>query len=469
MQRINYLYKLLIIIFISGCTVGKKYQRPTVQLPATFQDSVAASDSGIAAMEWRTFFKDPTLIDLIDTALRNSYDLQLAVKRIEETEAYVKQARMNYVPSVDVGAAAFTTNPSNNSLNGKNLESFIGKNHVEDYTLSAAVSWDVYSWGKIKLQKEAALADYLASYEGAKTVRTTLVAEIATGYYNLLMLDEQLAIAQKNLALTDSLVRMMQLQKAAGQVTELAVQQTEVQKQTAALLIPQLEQQVAIQENAIEILSGKLPAKIARNADINSMYVWDDLSTGLPAALLSRRPDVRQSEMELMRANANVGVAKASMYPSLNITASGGLNAFKTNTWFSIPASLFFSAGASIAQPVLQHRNLKTKYEVSAIQKDEAVITFRQTVLKAGGEVVNALVQLDKLKAQQQISSNRVDTLHKAIGNATLLFRSGLADYLEVLTAQSNSLSAELTLADIQRQRLSAAVELYRALGGGWK
>ncbi len=469
MQRINYLYKLLIIIFISGCTVGKKYQRPTVQLPATFQDSVAASDSGIAAMEWRTFFKDPTLIDLIDTALRNSYDLQLAVKRIEETEAYVKQARMNYVPSVDVGAAAFTTNPSNNSLNGKNLESFIGKNHVEDYTLSAAVSWDVYSWGKIKLQKEAALADYLASYEGAKTVRTTLVAEIATGYYNLLMLDEQLAIAQKNLALTDSLVRMMQLQKAAGQVTELAVQQTEVQKQTAALLIPQLEQQVAIQENAIKILSGKLPAKIARNADINSMYVWDDLSTGLPAALLSRRPDVRQSEMELMRANANVGVAKASMYPSLNITASGGLNAFKTNTWFSIPASLFFSAGANIAQPVLQHRNLKTKYEVSAIQKDEAVITFRQTVLKAGGEVVNALVQLDKLKAQQQISSNRVDTLHKAIGNATLLFRSGLADYLEVLTAQSNSLSAELTLADIQRQRLSAAVELYRALGGGWK
>lgn len=463
------MYKLLIIIFISGCTVGKKYQRPTVQLPATFQDSVAASDSGIAAMEWRTFFKDPTLIDLIDTALRNSYDLQLAVKRIEETEAYVKQARMNYVPSVDVGAAAFTTNPSNNSLNGKNLESFIGKNHVEDYTLSAAVSWDVYSWGKIKLQKEAALADYLASYEGAKTVRTTLVAEIATGYYNLLMLDEQLAIAQKNLALTDSLVRMMQLQKAAGQVTELAVQQTEVQKQTAALLIPQLEQQVAIQENAIKILSGKLPAKIARNADINSMYVWDDLSTGLPAALLSRRPDVRQSEMELMRANANVGVAKASMYPSLNITASGGLNAFKTNTWFSIPASLFFSAGANIAQPVLQHRNLKTKYEVSAIQKDEAVITFRQTVLKAGGEVVNALVQLDKLKAQQQISSNRVDTLHKAIGNATLLFRSGLADYLEVLTAQSNSLSAELTLADIQRQRLSAAVELYRALGGGWK
>lgn len=461
--------KLLFIIFISGCTVGKEYQRPTVQLPATFQDSVTASDSGIAAMEWRTFFKDPTLIDLIDTALNNSYDLQLAVKRIEETEAYVKQAKMNYVPSVDVGAAAFTTNPSNNSLNGKNLESFIGKNHVEDYTLSAAVSWDVYSWGKIKLQKEAALAAYLASYEGAKTVRTTLVAEIATGYYNLLMLDEQLAIAQKNLALTDSLVRMMQLQKAAGQVTELAVQQTEVQKQTAALLIPQLEQQVAIQENAIKILSGKLPAKIARNADINSMYVWDDLSTGLPAALLSRRPDVRQSEMELMRANANVGVAKASMYPSLNITASGGLNAFKTNTWFSIPASLFFSAGASIAQPVLQHRNLKTKYEVSAIQKDEAVITFRQTVLKAGGEVVNALVQLDKLKAQQQISSNRVDTLHKAIGNATLLFRSGLADYLEVLTAQSNSLSAELTLADIQRQRLSAAVELYRALGGGWK
>jgi multidrug efflux system outer membrane protein len=462
------LIPILSIVFINACSVGKRYQRPTVQLPQQF-DSTAATDSSIAGIEWRNFFKDTTLISLIDSALKNSYDLQFAVKRIEEAEAYVKQAKMNYVPTVDVAASALTSNPSNNSLDGKSLASVIGKNHVEDYTLSATVSWDVYSWGKIKYEKEATLANYLATYEGARTVQTTLIAEIATGYYNLLMLDEQLNIAQKNVALTDTLVNMMKLQKTAGQVTELAVQQTEVQQQTAALLIPQLEQQIAIQENTIKILSGELPSSINRTGNIETAYVWDNLSAGFPSELLSRRPDVRASEMALVAANANVGAAKAAMYPSLNITASGGLNAFKASKWFTMPASLFFTAAGTIAQPVLQHRELKTKYEVSAIQRDEAVINFRQSVLNAGGEVVNALVQLNKLKTQQQISSAQVDTLHKAIGNASLLFKSGLADYLEVITAQSNSLTAELNLADIQRQRLAAAVELYRALGGGWK
>ena len=188
------------IIFINACSVGKKYQRPTVQLPQQF-NNVAPSDSSVASVEWKNFFKDTTLIRLIDSAINNSYDLQLAVKRIEEAQAYVKQSKMNYVPTIDIGASATTSNPSNNSLNGKSLESFIGANHIEDYTLSATVSWDIYSWGKIRYQKDAALANYLQTYEGARTVQTTLIAEIANGYYNLLMLDEQLHIAQKNVAL----------------------------------------------------------------------------------------------------------------------------------------------------------------------------------------------------------------------------------------------------------------------------
>ena len=455
------------IIFINACSVGKKYQRPTVQLPNQF-DSTVATDSSVANIEWKNFFKDTTLISLIDSALQNSYDLQLAVKRIEEAQAYVKQAKMNYVPTIDISAGVTTSNPSNNSLDGKSLSSFIGKNHLEDYTLSATVSWDVYSWGKIQYQKDAALANYLQTYEGARTVQTTLIAEIATGYYNLLMLDKQLQIAQQNVALTDTLVNMMRLEKTAGQVTELAVQQIEVQQQTAQILVPQLEQQIAIQENTIKILSGELPSSIVRTATIDSAYVWDNLSAGFPAELLSRRPDVRANEQAIIAANANVGVAKASMYPSINITAGGGLNSFKASNWFTIPASLFFTLTGSVVQPLLHHRELKTQYEVSEVQKEEAVITFRQSVLNAGGEVVNAMVQLDKLKTQQQISHAQVDTLHKAITNATLLFRSGLADYLEVITAQSNSLNAELNLADIQRQRLAAAVELYRSLGGGW-
>jgi outer membrane protein, multidrug efflux system len=283
------------------------------------------------------------------------------------------------------------------------------------------------------------------------------------------MLDTQLDITRKNLALSDTIVQMMRLQKRAGQVTELAVQQAEVQSQTAALLVPQLEQEIAIQENTIRILSGELPSPIIRSVQLNSFNAGNDLPTGLPAAMISRRPDVRASEMALVAANANVGIAQAEMYPSFNITASGGLNAFKASKWFVMPASLFATAAGTVAQPVLQHRRLKTQLEVARIQREEAVISFRQSALNAIGEVVNALVRLDKLKAQKQIASSQVDTLQKAISNAELLFRSGMADYLEVITAQSNSLNAELSLADIERQQLSAMVELYRSLGGGWK
>ncbi len=469
MQKRFQFYIALFIVVVSSCTVGKNYQRPELELPQQFGTTAPSDTNSIASMEWRQFFTDTTLQRLIDHALSGNFDLQIAMKRIDEAQAYVKQAKMNYVPTAQVQASASTSTPSDNSLNGKSLESFLGKSHVEDYTLSLGVSWEIDVWGKIKRQKEAALANYLQTYEGARAVETSLIANIANSYFNLLMLDTQLDITRKNLALSDTIVQMMHLQKQAGQVTQLAVQQTEVQRQTAAILVPQLEQEIAIQENAIRILSGELPSAIVRNAQLQNFNVTDNLPTGLPAAMISRRPDVRANEMALVAANANVGIAQAEMYPSFNITATGGLNAFKASKWFSMPSSLFATAAGTITQPVLQHRQLKTQVEVAKVQREEAVISFRQSALNAIGEVVNALVRLDKLKAQRQITSAQVDTLQKAISNAELLFKSGLADYLEVITAQSNSLNAELSLADIRRQQLSAMVELYRSLGGGWK
>ena len=468
MQKRFYFY-IVLLVSLSACVVGKNYERPPVELPQQFSSSTAPSDSSIATMQWRMFFKDTTLLNLIDSAIKGNYDLQLAVKRIDEAEAYVKQAKANYLPAVTAQATVSSSIPSQNSLNGKSLESFIGQKHIEDYTLSAAASWEIDVWGKIKRQKEAAVANYLQSYEGAKAVQTTLVANLANGYFNLLMLDKQLDITRRNLLLSDTLVRVTLLLKNAGQVTQLAVEQSDVQRQTAALLIPQLEQQMAIQENEIRILCGQLPSPVLRSDSLNSYIISDTLSTGLPAELLSHRPDVRAAEMALVAANANVGVAQSYFYPSFNLSATGGLNAFKASKWFAMPASLFGMGGAAIAAPVLQHRQLKTNLEVAKVQRDEAVIAFRQQVLNATGEVENALVQINKLKDQQTIASQQVDTLHKAIFNAQLLFKSGFADYLEVITAQSNLLNAELNLVAIKRQRLSAKLELYRALGGGWK
>jgi NodT family efflux transporter outer membrane factor (OMF) lipoprotein len=283
------------------------------------------------------------------------------------------------------------------------------------------------------------------------------------------MLDKQLEIAHKNLSLSDSTLRLTRFLKDAGETTGLAVQQADAQKQSIALLIPQLEQSIAMQENALQVLTGHFPDSVIRYVKLEQFNIPDSLPAGIPASIVSRRPDVRSNELALVAANAQVGVAQAYMYPSLSITASGGLNAFKASNWFKIPGSLFGIAGGSITEPIFRRRQLKTQFEIAKIEREQAVIQFKQSVLTAVGEVSDALVQNEKLKQQQQIASNQVDTLHHAISNAQLLFKSDMANYLEVITAQSSALQAELNLASIQRQQLTAMVDLYRSLGGGWK
>jgi outer membrane protein TolC len=283
------------------------------------------------------------------------------------------------------------------------------------------------------------------------------------------MLDKQLAIAKSNLELSENTLRLTRLLKDAGEVTSLSIQQSEAQRESIALLIPQLEQDIAIQENAIQILTGQMPDSIARKVQLSDFNANDSLATGVPAAVLSRRPDVRAAELSVLVANAQLGVAQASMYPSLIITAGGGLESFKSSNWFNIPGSLFGLAAGTIARPILARRELKTNLEVAKIQREQSVIEFRQSVLNAVGEVSNSLIQTQKLKEQEAIANNQVTILQAAITNAQLLYKSDMANYLEVITAQGNALQAELNLAFIRSQSLIARVDLYRSLGGGWK
>jgi NodT family efflux transporter outer membrane factor (OMF) lipoprotein len=470
-QKINRqtLFFLALIILLSACRVGKEYKQPSLELPKQFTSVSFADTSSIADIDWKNFFTNPTLLELIDRGIQYNQDLLIAVKHIDIAQQQFKQARMLQLPEVNAQATATISRPSDNSLNGISIKSFLGKSYVENYSAAVNLSWEADIWGKIRGQKEIALAEYMRTVEAAKAVRTQLVADIAQGFYNLLMLDQQLAIARKNLSLNDSFLVATRLLKDAGIGNALGVEQAESQKLSTALLIPQLEQSIAIQENALQVLTGQLPGPVSRTSLLNEIPVGDNLSTGLPVAMVSRRPDVRTTEMELVGANARVGVAQANMYPALNITAGGGLESFKASNWFSIPGSLFGLAGGAIMQPVFKRRELKTQFEVAKIQREEAVIKFRQSVLQATSEVVNALVQVDKLKQQYQIATGQVDTLHRAVFNAQLLFRSDMANYLEVITAQANALQAELNLASIRRQQLSAVVELYRSLGGGWK
>jgi multidrug efflux system outer membrane protein len=468
-NRRSFLIPLLLALIVSSCRMGKEYQRPELELPKQFAGVSFADTSSIADIEWKNFFSDTTLQSLIQRGISYNHDLLIAMKRIDIARQQAKQANMLLLPELNLQFSGQYNRPSKNSLNGISANSFLGKNHIENYQGILGLSWEVDIWGKLRGQKEVALTQYLQTTEAAKAIQTQVVADIAQGFFNLLMLDKQLDIARKNLALSDSFLIATRLLKDAGIVNLLAVQQAESQKQSTALLIPQLEQDISLQENALQVLTGQLPGVIFRKSTLNESGIRNELSTGLPVAMVSRRPDVRSDELALVAANAQVGIAQANMYPVLTITAGGGIESFKSSNWFSIPNSLFGLAAGTIAQPIFKRRQLKTQFEVAKLEREQAVIRFRQSVLQATGEVANALVQTDKLKEQKQIASDQTDTLKRAVSNAQLLFKSDMASYLEVITAQGNALQAELNLAAIQRLELNAMVELYRALGGGWK
>ena len=259
------------------------------------------------------------------------------------------------------------------------------------------------------------------------------------------------------------------LLKEAGFTNQLAVQQAMARKLSTAQLVPQIEQQIALQENSLQQLTGQLPGRIERNKSINNFQVPLQLNAGLPSALVGRRPDVRSSELNLMIATSQIGIAQANMYPALNITAGGGLESFKAINWFNIPNSLFGLVAGSIVQPVFKRRALRSEYEIAKLEREQAVITFKESVLNAVVEVSNALVQIEKTSEQEKIAKEQVTVLTSAIDNAQVVFKSDMANYLEVIAAQSNALQAELNFTALQKDHWSAVIELYRSLGGGWK
>lgn len=467
MKQFNIALILLVALAWAGCKVSKNVPLPQVA-PEAFRSTAPEDSATIGAIPLRSFINDPALLQLIDTALIRNYDMQIALQNIDAAEVLFKQARQGYLPEVKAQVTASTSRPSDNSLNGFTLSQFLGTSHIEDYNIGLSAVWEADIWGKIRSRKAAALAGFLQTAEARKAVQTRLVAQVAQGYYNLLMLDAQLAIARKNLQLSDSTLRIIQLQSVAGQVTSLAVQQAEAQRLTAVQLIPQLEEQITLQENALSVLIGAMPQAISRESRLTEIAIPEDLNAGFPSALLSRRPDIKSAELALNIANANVGAAHASLYPSLVITASGGMNALKASNWFNIPASLFGLVAGGITQPVFQRGQLKANLKIAKIEREKTVIAFRQLVVNAVGEVSDELTRIDKLKIQYNVAAQRTRVLHTASQNANLLFSRGMANYLEVIIAQGNLLASELELASIKTRQLHAVVGLYRSLGGGW-
>ena len=453
-------------LMLASCAVGKKYQRPDLALPEAYRNSVAVTGDTVL-LPWRTFFKDQQLVTLINQALEKNKEVSVAMLNMEQLDLSFKQAKLGLLPTLDLSVSAGRVYQSQNSLNGSLSQQFVGTSYMDDYTATLSLAWEADIWGKAKMQKDAARANYFTQKENLSALKTRIIAQVAQAYYNLLSLDEQLRVAERNITLSDSTLRMIKLQYNAAQVNSLAVEQAVAQKKTAELLVPLAKQNIAVQENALSILCGDYPKNIARNEAFHQDHLSNVFPDGVPAKLLSRRPDLKAAEFAVVAANANTGLSKAAMYPTLSITPSIGVNSFQFNNWFDLPGSLVKNIGGNIAQPIFRKKALKTAYEVAKLEQEKSAEQFRQSMMVAVGEVSDAMVKNKFANERLTLVDEKKAALTKAVKNAMLLYKAGMSTYLEVIVAQNNALQNELDVITIQKDKYDAKIELYRALGGG--
>ncbi|MEY8781696.1 efflux transporter outer membrane subunit [Allomuricauda sp. XS_ASV26] len=466
-MKIKPSYKLFLLLavplLLQSCFVAKNYSRPELETESLYRTDNLPQDSiSMADVSWRDLFKDKQLAAYIEQGLENNLDIRIALQNVVAAEAYVKQGKAGYYPTLS-GTTSFTrTKNSENSQFG----SFFTR-PLEQYELSGTLSWEADVWGKIRSNKRAAGASYLQSVSAHQAVKTNLIAGIATTYFQLMALDKQLEVAKQTLdARKKSLETTMAL-KDAGQVTEVAVKQTKAQVHTTEIIVIDLENNIKLLENAFSILLGEGPQKIERG-NLDNQSIDTDLSTGVPYLLLANRPDVMQAEYGLINAFELTNVAKSSLYPSLSLSATGGFQSLEFDNWLDA-SSLFSNLVGSLTQPIFNGRKLRTQMEVAKAQQEQALLAYKQALLTAGREVSDALYTYNAESQKLEARAKELEAYATAETYSEELLNNGLANYLEVLTARQNALNSELNYVDSQYAQLSAIVELYRALGGGWK
>lgn len=467
MKMIKYwLMSLAMAMLIAACKVSQPDTKAGLDLPSSYRQQNVALTADTVKLSWRTFFTDPLLVPLIEKALEKNNDIAVSMLNLEQLDLSYKQAKLGLLPTADLNLSANRTWLSTNSLNGSISEQFLGTSYLDDYSATLRVSWEADIWGKAKMQRKSALANYFAQQNNVTALKTRVIVQVAQAYYNLIALDEQLKVAQRNVQLGDSTLSMTRLQYASAQVSSLAVEQAEAQKKTAELLIPLALQNIAAQENALSILCGNYPDSVQRAGSLQRTFPNIAFNAGVPAQLLSRRPDVKAAEYAVVVAGYQAGLAKVAMYPSISLTPSLGSNSFLFNTWFDLPGSLVKTLGASLTQPIFQKRALKTAYEIAEIERQKTAVQFKQSVMTAVGEVSDALASVQQTGRRLELVEQRTATLSRATGNAMLLYKSAMASYLEVITAQNNALQNDLEAISIKKDNLDNMINLYRALGG---
>jgi outer membrane protein, multidrug efflux system len=463
---------LLAALALSGCSVGPNYHRPAVQTPTAFHapDVTQEKDTqttSFADLPWWQVFHDPQLQDLIRTALKQNYDLQLAVERVNAARAQVGITRSNEFPMVSLDP----------EFSGGKTDQNI-KSNV--FSLAGDVVFQVDLFGRYRRATEAARAQLLGTQDAQQTVILTLVSDVASDYFLLRDLDLQLQISKETVRTQQDSVDLTQMRLQHGVATTLDVLQARQVFDTANAQIPDLERQIGQTEDAINILLGKYPDNVPRGKPLgietSNGWTWTEtlapqLPAGLPSELLERRPDIREAEQNLVSANANIGVAKAMFFPQISLSGSGGASFGHSDfAGTSIPAPLGIGTyAASAAQPIFEGGYLRNNLRYAKSEERQALIGYQQTIQRAFGDVSDALIGYDKYHSVRERQEQSVKDLQESVDVSLMRYKGGTATYLSVLDSQRSLFTAELTLAQARNNEYQSVVQLYKALGGGWK
>jgi outer membrane protein, multidrug efflux system len=454
---------LLAALLLAGCAIGPTYQRPAADAPAAFRDQPAAGDASFADLAWWDVYKDPQLTALIRAALTNGYDVRIAAARVEQSRAIAAEVHGQLFPGVGYEANA---DRGRNALLG-NAYTQGGGSTANGFDGYLAAAWELDLWGRVRRLDEAARSQYLASEEAHRGVLLSLTSDVATAYYELLELDQELLIARDATKSFGESLRLFNQQLAGGVVSRLDTASAQAAMAASAARIPELEMLVALKENQISLLVGRTPGPVARGPTLWEQAPPPDVPAGLPSALLERRPDVREAEEAARAANANIGVTLGGFLPRIGLSALLGAVSPSLDSITSRQAGLW-SFGAEATGPLFQGGSLRGQYDQAKAAWEEAKLHYQQTALSAFGDVANALVARQRLAEVREQQAIAVHAYEDAVALATQRYRAGRASYYEVLQEQQFLFPAQVTLAEARRDEFNAVVELYRALGGGW-
>ena len=469
-----------ICLTVAGCKAPAPEAAPTTSTPVPESFGITAqtqdANNNTSALVWKDYFKDQNLVDLINVALKNNQELNITLQEIEIAKNDIRVKKGLLLPTVGVRAGAGVEKVGRYTSQGAGDATTEIKPGVEtpdplgDFTISAYANWEVDIWKKLRNSKKAALNRYLATVEGKNFVITNLIAEVADSYYELLALDTQLDIVKQTIKLQTNALEIVKIQKQAARATELGVKKFEAEVLTSQSLEFGILQQIKETENKINFLLGRYPQEIKRTNTNNFLSLLPAaVSSGIPSQLLANRPDVKQAELELVASKLDVKVARAEFYPSLDISAAVGVQAFKPSYLFTFPESILYSLAGDLAAPLINRNAIKAEFASANARQLQALYNYDRTVLNAYLEVSNQLSKIENLQKGYDLKSKQVDALNTSIDVSNDLFKSARVDYFEVLMTQRDALEAKLELVDTKKEQLNAAVHVYRDLGGGWK